>query len=343
MRTGKFFFTATALAAVLVSATLCFGKNDIDPNAAALVEKVKSELVPLDFNQAVEHSPTVVDYFKYYGIHAENSEHLFGTVKAGGYNLAAHVFKPASSRATVIIVHGYCDHAGIWKHVIKSLLEQQYTVAIYEQPGHGLSDGPRASINSFSEYVTVLDTFIGLCRENLDGPYHLAAHSMGGGIAVDYLLNNRDTPLDKVVLVAPLIRSVAWNMSGFGSRLAKPFINSVPRKFRKNSDDREFLAFSKKDPLQTRSVPMKWVDAHRKWEKGIRKAKTSGKSVKILQGMSDTTVKWKYNLPFLEKKFANVDVYKIKKGGHQLINETPLVREIVINEIINCFNSSPSK
>ena len=59
---------------------------------------------------------------------------------------------------------------------------------MYDHPGHGLSSGARASIDDFSEYVSVLEDFLRIARVHLPGPYHLVAHSMGGAVTLDYLL-----------------------------------------------------------------------------------------------------------------------------------------------------------
>ena len=319
-------------------------KSAIDASGIAdHLEKVKKELAPLNFQTAPSFSEPVRRYFKYYDLDIDGIEHIFGTFSSKNKVFAAHVFKPKRTKGTVIALHGYFDHAGVWKHVIRNLLKHGYTVALYDQPGHGLSSGDRASINDFSEYVSVLEDFLRISHVNLSGPFHLVAHSMGCAIAVDYLLNVTQIPLDKIILIAPLFHSVYWKLSRFGYALTG-FINySVPRIFQENSSDEEFLNFTKKDPLQARHMPIKWFGALVKWNNRVAGYKPSGIPIKIIQGTADTTVDWKYNLKFIKKKFNNTDISLITNGGHQLINESLPIRAETLNLIVDYIKGNKNK
>jgi len=299
----------------------------VNRELADVVEAVRADLEPLDLEQPTAASEAATAYFKAYGLDVPDVTHRFGTFDAGGYRLAAHVFVPEQARGTVIGVHGYYDHAGVWKHVIRRLVADGYAVAFYDQPGHGLSSGARASIGSFDEYLAVLQSFMAICREHLEGPYHVVAHSTGASVVMDYLLNVERPAVDRVVLISPLIRSVAWGISGFGQKLMGKRVDSVPRKFRKNSSDEAFLAFVKADPLHARRVPTTWVSAHRDWVDKIVKDSPTAKPVKIIQGTKDTTVSWKFNVRVIRDKFPNAEISLVEEGGHQLINEVEPLRK----------------
>jgi len=316
----------------------CIARPEVDREMAVTLEQVRSRLVPLDLTakEAGEYSEPERAYFKYYGLAMEGVDHRFGTIRSGRHTIVAHVFRPPRSRATVIVAHGYYDHAGVWRHAIRHLVERGYTVAVYDQPGHGLSSGDRASITAFSQYVMVLRDFVAFCKRHLAGPYHIVAHSMGGGVTADYLLNTESVPIDEVVLLAPLIRSAAWAASGVGHLLAGRVVESVPRAFRKNSSDEEFLAFRHRDPLQTRAVPMQWVEAHRNWVKEFDAYGTSAKRVHVIQGDKDTTVSWKHNLRALQGKFPGMTSRIVKDAGHQLLNE----RQDLLEQVLDATSES---
>jgi alpha-beta hydrolase superfamily lysophospholipase len=320
----KFSIAAMLLSVLLVVRPAdCGARTEMDRAMAATLEGVRSSLAPLDVTagKAASYPEPVPAYFAYYGLAPDGVDHRFGTFRSGRHTIAAHVFRPARSRATVIVAHGYYDHAGVWRHAIHHLIEQGYTVAVYDQPGHGLSSGSRASISAFSQYVMVLRDFVALCRRELAGPYHIVAHSMGGAVTADYLLNTEDAPVDRVVLLAPLVRSAAWTASGAGHLLVGGVLESVPRTFRKNTSNREFQAFQRRDPLQGRAVPMQWVGAHRDWVKAFEDYGTSEKRIVVIQGNCDTTVSWKYNLRALKGKFPKMTVHMVEDAGHQLMNE----------------------
>jgi len=311
-------------------------KNKQDLGASPIIphlKKVREELHPLQFNKMVPFSQDELAYFRYYGLEVHNGEHLFGTFISGDKLLAAHVFKAQMAKGTVILVHGYLDHTGVWKNLIKEMVDRGYTVALYDQPGHGLSSGERAAIDDFSEYVSVFEEFLRLCELNLPGPQHLVAHSMGGAIALDYLLNVDQTVLDRIILLAPLVHTSYWNLARFGHSLGKRLSDSVPRVSPKTSSEEDFVEFSKNDPLQAKQVPTKWFSALVEWNKRIVENDPSTLPVMVIQGTADTTVDWKYNMEFIKEKFPRADILMIEAGGHQLINETLPMRTEVIQII----------
>ncbi len=308
--------------------------GDTRDNATAFIAGAAETAGPLDCSVPFSPTPDMLEYFQFYGLDFPGVDHYFGTFASGSYSLAAHAFVPASPRGTVVLVHGYYDHVGVLRHLIEFLLARGYAVCAYDQPGHGLSSGERASIGDFGEYSEVLRALMRRCRRDLPGPYHLVAHSMGCPIAIDTLRDEEMAGLfDKVVLLAPLVRSVLWRTAGVGESVAGVFVDSVPRTFRRNSSDPSFLEFTKNDPLQPRRVPMKWSEALRRWNDRYETAPGIDMPVKIIQGTGDTTVHWRYNLPSLAEKIPKAQISKVPGAGHQLMNESERIRKKVFHEI----------
>jgi len=287
----------------------------------------------------VDVDDTIAEYFTFYGLDLPCAQHLFGYVDAGGKRIATHVFVPDGEvRGTVVAVHGYYDHTATWRHAIGTLLASGFAVLIYDQPGHGLSAGQRATIGDFSEYVAVLQAMIHSARERLPAPCHVAAHSMGCAISLDYLLNAPHAgSIEKVLLVAPLVRSSHWHISNGGNWLARPFVAKLPRTFRKNSSDKAYLEFVKRDPLHARLLPLAWVDALRRWNARAQKFSASPRRILIIQGDRDGTVDDKYNIPFLKRLFPQCRIVTIKGGGHQLLNETESLRRKTLDTLASFF------
>jgi alpha-beta hydrolase superfamily lysophospholipase len=310
------------------------GTGEMDERIA----KIRKRMVGLAECEPGEYSKEIEDYFEYYGLGVESEiagvEHFFGTFESGDYTLAGHIYRPGEYTATVVVLHGYMNHCGQLKHLIRDLLGRSYAVAIYDMPGHGLSSGKRGAIEEYSQYRQTVADFMKVAGGKTDGPYYLIGFSNGGGVAIDYLLQGKESEFEKVVLVAPLVRNVVWGWSKVGYWLYRPFGAAVPRKFRRNSSDKEFLEFSwHKDWLHCRRVPMEWVGAVQRWNEKIAKAETSDKAVKVIQGSKDTTVSWKYNLDFVKDKFSNVEVSMIEAGRHELFNESASIRDKVFEEI----------
>jgi len=283
-------------------------------------------------------------YAEFYGLNPPGCRHDLGALQCGRWRIAAQLFRPHSSHGTVILVHGYYDHAGVLHHLIADLVERGYNVVVYDQPGHGLSDGARADIDSFAGYVTVFRHVVQLCRGawDLPGPYHVVAHSLGAAVVTDYLAFERSASgLAKVVFVAPLVRSAHWRLSGVSSAVAGRFAGSVRRVFRNNSRDAAFRRFLKDDPLQPRTVPFAWVRAHRAWVKRIAQATPdTARSIDILQGEADNVVAATYNVAFLTTLFPKAHVTVFEKGGHQLLNEEEPLRGEVLERLAKVLESA---
>ena len=249
------------------------------------------------------------------------------------------VFLPASPVGTLFLFHGYFDHAGILKNLIAYGLEQRFAIAVFDLPEHGLSSGDRGVIGSFSEYVSVLKTFINEYSEYLPPPFHLIAHSTGGSIAYEYLNQTKCIIFDKVVLLAPLVHNAHWFLSTVGYHLAKPFTDTIKRTYRRNSSDEQFLKFSRNDPLQNNYLSIRFLDALHTWNRKIREYGAISKPMLVIQGTADVIVDWEYNLNFLKSKIIGLEIELVDKANHQLINESKELRQQVLHRIFEFINA----
>jgi alpha-beta hydrolase superfamily lysophospholipase len=307
------------------------------------LEQTQKGLRPLKLAEAPAMTASAKIYITFYGISFKGIRHYLGTFTSGSYDLVAHVFLPSDAKATVFLLHGYLDHTGILKHLIDLCIRQRYAVAIYDLPGHGLSSGASCSIDDFSEYVSVFDDFMKMCRSRLPGPYYFAGHSTGAAIAIDYLHRVNPKAFDKVIYIAPLVRSAYWKISKAHHYLAKPFIETVPRVFFENSSDPQFNRFLKDDPLQCKEIPLKWIEALFAWNERVEGLRPISQPVLILQGTEDTVVDWEHNIVFLQQKNNLAKVKWFQNGKHHLLNETQVIREEVLKTIRDYFQSHVSE
>lgn len=273
-------------------------------------------------------------YQRYYGLDlpARKVEPLrwLGRFEAAGFELVGQVWLPPKPVATLVLVHGFYDHMGLYRHVIDWALDQHYAVIACDLPGHGLSSGERASIDDFATYQQVLQALFEQARTlELPQPWHLCGQSTGGAIVIDHLLNaGRHSPAQgHVILLAPLVRPRSWRWSKFSYRLLRPFVKGIERRFSENTNDPTFLPFLQADPLQPRRLPTAWVGALVAWVKRIEAAPASGRRPLIIQGQSDMTVDWSHNLQVLQEKFANPEILLIPEARHHLANELPAIRQ----------------
>ena len=302
------------------------------------VDAIQSGWQPLDWKspQAIEGEAR--RYAEYYGIDFARQYpqllHAFGYFDAAGHTIAVHGWLPPQARGTVLVVHGYFDHVGLYRHVIGHLLERGYAVLAYDLPGHGLSSGARAAIDDFLIYRDVLHECLTNKANGFPRPWHVIAQSTGGAIVMDYLVSSAvrgtPSPFEKVILLAPLVRPFAWRSGRFLHALVSPFRDYVKRVFTVNSNDPDFLHFLEHlDPLQHRALSARWVTALKKWIPTFERAGAVRVSPVIIQGDMDETVDWRHNLGIIEDKFHQPEINVLKGARHQLANEHPDIRKQV--------------
>jgi alpha-beta hydrolase superfamily lysophospholipase len=295
-------------------------------------KRMRAEMQPLAEGNG--YSADTADYLRFYGFDCtKERECCVGTFESQGKKLAAYIFKPAQYKATVIILHGYLNHSGLMRPAADHLLGQDYAVAMFDLPGHGLSGGKRAAIEDFSQYGCAVSDFLAVIKNDVHGPYHIVAHSTGASAVMENLFASGEDSFDKVVLVAPLVRCGFWR-SMQAVRWLFGLCGAVPRIFVKNSSNWHYMAFVLfKDPLQVRTIPTQWLKAMYRWDKRAVQYPSLPRQVKIIQGSRDMTVDWRYNIGFIHDKFAMVDVTMIEGGDHELLNESEAIKSKVYEYI----------
>lgn len=304
-----------------------------DAAMAACVGRLSSSLPPLDLDRPPLAGEDVAAYRAFYGLAVPDARLWLGTLDVASHRIAVQVCEPPAPGGTVLLVHGYYDHMGVWRHLLAGLLADGWRVVLYDQPGHGLSGGEPAAIADFQTYVEVLDGVAAWAAECCPGDLHLVAHSMGAGIAADWLLQEKGEGVDRVVLLAPLFRSSAWGVSRFGHGTVGRWFRSMPRTYRRNSGDADYLAFVRADPLQCDRLPASWVEALGQWNRQFADRQPSSRPLLVLQGRRDSTVDWRHNLALLQRLFPAAETRVLADARHQLLNESPSLRDSVLRQV----------
>ncbi|HZJ47826.1 MAG TPA: alpha/beta hydrolase, partial [Acidimicrobiia bacterium] len=119
-----------------------------------------------------------------------------GTFETGdGLSLHTATWTPEGDpERGLLIVHGLGEHLGRWDHVARFFANKGYAVAAFDLRGHGQSEGTRAYVGSFSDYLDDVQGIVesGLVRTDL--PWVLYGHSLGGLICTHYLGEDRPHP-----------------------------------------------------------------------------------------------------------------------------------------------------
>ncbi len=296
---------------------------------------LRGALKPLVPGRPTILTPEQDRYLRHYGIHFSESnpalEHWFGRVDSPAHQLAAHVWRPRDAVGTSIVLHGYYDHVGLYGHLIGHLLDRRQTVLAFDLPGHGLSSGAAATIDTFDRYVAAFDVCVRALGAHLPKPWSLFGQSTGGGIAMEWLLANQLTratsPFSDVILLAPLVRPANWRFNQIAYQVARRLFTERPRGLTDNADNPEFLAFLReRDPLQAKTLPVQWVTAMVAWMRRFESYRPTDIAPLVIQGQADKTVDWRYNMRAIERLFEPQIVY-LPQARHHLVNESPALRE----------------
>lgn len=118
-------------------------------------------------------------------------------------------------RRAVIIVHGFGEHLGRYRHVAAALAGAGYTVWALDLRGHGRSGGPRADVGRLGAVLGSIDQLVDRAAGGKAVPTSTGAddpgarpvlfgHSMGGALAAAYTADHA-AKLGGLVLSAPAV------------------------------------------------------------------------------------------------------------------------------------------
>ena len=314
----------------------------------AEAERLRDSLPAMAFGGAASDSPLLARYRSHYGQDAESgpaATHQDGTFASGAHTLVCQCFRPPAPHGSVFLLHGYYDHSGLYGHLIRHCLDLGLATVIFDLPGHGLSSGDEASIDSFSRYCEALLDCLTLAREHaLPEPWHAIGQSTGGAILIDSLLHHQlgsRFDLARHVLLAPLLRPLDWQRSMLLFGLSRWLRPATGRRFTENSHDRQFIEFLRQqDALQSRLLPRAWVLALMDYLRRFKAAAPCDTPLHVIQGTEDRTVDWPYNLARLADKFPNTHTYMVEGARHHLVNESPEYRSQVFQKVTEALGKN---
>ena len=123
-----------------------------------------------------------------------------------GHERHGCVSAPASPSAVMLIVHGFGEHSGRYLGMMEHFAEAGVAVMALDLEGHGQSEGPPGVVHSYDILLADVDLLMNQANARFPGvPVILYGHSMGGGLALHYVLKNGAQNLAGVIASAPLI------------------------------------------------------------------------------------------------------------------------------------------
>jgi alpha-beta hydrolase superfamily lysophospholipase len=109
-------------------------------------------------------------------------------VASGDRTLFRRAWLPEQPRHLLLLIHGYAEHSGRYEQLGAWFAARGCAVHAYDHQGHGRSDGLRAHVRRFEDYLDDLDQMLQAVRAEHQGLRpQLVGHSMGGLILTAYL------------------------------------------------------------------------------------------------------------------------------------------------------------
>lgn len=315
--------------------------------------------LPLHLNHHIDHplTPLLNSYLSHYRLdftQQETTQAYYiwrSSLSTGNSNntttehtIVQQFWQAKNPKGTVVIAHGYLDHSGLYGRLIQWSLEHHYNVLCMDMPGHGLSSGVPTAIDHFDTYSSIIEQVINnaATASLLTLPLCAIGQSTGCSMLINTLLHRKTTKtqyhFEKIILLAPLVRSYRWSVLRWLYFALRPFLNSISRTFTPSSHDQAFCNFIKyDDPLQSQRIALNWLGAMDSWYQTIdhhSKTEEHPQSLSIIQGTDDRTVDWRYNLKTITSCFPNSQVHYIAQACHHLVGES----EEYWQEIENLMN-----
>ncbi|GAB4331925.1 MAG: alpha/beta hydrolase [Flammeovirgaceae bacterium] len=109
-------------------------------------------------------------------------------------------------KAICCLIHGFGEHIGRYEHVATFLNLKNIGLIGFDLRGHGKSEGRRGIIPNYEALMQNIGEFLALTQHKFpDVPLILYGHSMGGNLALSYVLRYKPT-IKAAIITSPWIR-----------------------------------------------------------------------------------------------------------------------------------------
>ncbi len=108
--------------------------------------------------------------------------------------------------AVILHVHGLGEHSGRMDHWAERFVKKNIGFISYDQRGHGKSDGKKGSPKHSKKLIEDCKMMVDVLRDEYpDIPLILYGHSLGGNIAINYVISSTST-VDALITTSPWLK-----------------------------------------------------------------------------------------------------------------------------------------
>jgi len=178
-------------------------------------------------------------------------------------NIIYRAFIPDSPKAIVVLAHGLGEHSLKYGYFGDALYSAGIAAFLYDQRGHGRSQGGRVCVGDFGDYLSDLRQMVGIAKvEALCDKVFVVGLSMGGLLALDYAIRHHDAKdaIRGVVVSAPALK-LKSPPSGIEKGIVRLIALLMPRITTPNripfewlTHDKDLIKDTKEDKLSQRVI-----------------------------------------------------------------------------------------
>lgn len=222
---------------------------------------------------------------------SEDYGHHKGRVSTADHlDLVWQSWMPESPRGVIVIIHGLAEHGGRYRETAEFFSENEWAVYVCDLRAHGLSPDPpkagRVHVNRFTDYFHDVDAITGLARaQNPDLPLFVLGHSMGGLIAIRYVLEKPEG-LAGAIISSPALGTHPEFKPPLYLKLLVSILSVLAPRILVDSEldtqaisrDPDVVKNYLEDPLVSQKISARW---YREILKSMRKAHAAASSLRV--------------------------------------------------------------
>lgn len=242
-------------------------------------------------------------------------------------------------RARIVIVHGYAEHRGRYAALTRELEQHGFECHCFDLRGHGTSEGSRAHVPRFRDYIDDLERVsAGVPR---DLPRFLLGHSLGGLIALSYARQHPAT-FDGLVASSPYLGPAFHvpKMQALGASVATLLLPAIQLRSPLDpgwvSRDPQVVDAYDDDPLVLSVTTPRWYTEVTAAQKTILESASEIRTpALILAGTDDRIADHRVTVQLFEHLGSDDKQLRLYEGlFHELFNELAEAREAVISDLL---------
>ncbi len=251
-------------------------------------------------------------------------------------------------KGVICLIHGLGEHIGRYHHVADFFNQNSFALAGFDLPGHGLSEGRRGHIKSYIALQNTINQYLQRIKKQYpDTPIILWGHSMGGNLALNYVLQN-PKGVSAAIVTSPWLRTmgppqgILKTIVRLSAKIA-PWLTMDNSLSSKDLSHDENISYNQ-DPLVHSRISLRLLAAMiKKGQWALRNAHKLSVSLLLMHGSADKITDPKASQEFSEKARCELEIWP--DLYHEMHNEPEKykVLEYMVAWLRQHINQNPSQ